>query len=929
VADNQTTVKVTADASGYVAALDRARRSADAFSATQTQAAQRIATAQKAIAEAATNGSSASARAINNFVSQLARTADQAGKTRAELLQMKAAQLGIADSVSGYVSQIESASKATHEFSLNSSGARRELLVLAHEASQGNWTRFAGSLGVLGERTDALGAIMSTTGVGIGLFAAAVGAAAADIYKVTSAIDALDKASTVTNGYLGLTNDELATMAQQLAGANGGLVDTTAMMSALIRTGAASANTLAELTSVVTQFGKDSGMSADKAAEAFTKMLDDPKKGMAELQAQYHTFSAAQIEVIDGYVKTGDTARATQAFIDAVAESQHRMAAQGEQDVGLLTKLWRSFADAAKQAGQNFDSMGVAATNAEKLTDALARQSAAQRNLAQAKAMPFGNTGSAKADLDAANAQVAALQKVQAAQQKIASDNAARAKSGDAKISVDSYLSSSQYATPQRQHSQQLDSENASFAKATANLDKASADYQAALKRHYENVAQINAEYAKKTRVHGNSGAFAGQIASMTAANQLIEAEEKRHESQLKASRSLGLVDSETYLTQLAAIQERALDQQISNAQKRVDIAQAKPESAAYQEALKDLQKLQGQRLDLEQGLNTSLAQLQQKRTEDMQRYMVQGGQPLQQQGAAYAVQDATRYDSPQEAATYNAKYQLAQQYAQKMLALYEQYGLDPASDQQLYQNKVKWQSDQYDQQMQQLTDHLAQEQNVRNSYSDQMHLAVTKLGGDGQTNAQMVSTAFTSAWQDASNALDTFITTGKGNFDTFTAGILADLAKIALHQAEMQLFQTIGTSFFSTGGAVGNYATGGAIVGAGTGTSDSIPAMLSNGEYVIKASQAKKYGSLLESINNGGVSHFASGGAVGSVSSSGGSSGGSPVSVVVHNNGGGGLSDTDAKELHTVVQAFVDRRLDQKMRRQGGYAYQMRYNQI
>lgn len=926
--DRQVNVKVSADAQGFNSALDSATNRITKYAAQTGRAKEVLATFQKALDESGAS-TAKQVQAIAKATTQLDRMAQTAGKTQAQLAAVRAEQLGAATAFGTYTQQIADATSSTHGFSLASSSARRELLVLAHEASQGNFTRFAGSLGVLAERTDALGAILSPTGVGIGLFAAALAAAAVDVYKVTSAISELDHASAATNGYLGLTNDQLSAMAQQLAGANGGLVATTETMTALTRTGAASSSTLAELTGVVTQFGKDSGMSVDKAAEAFAKMLDDPKKGMAELQAQYHMFSSAQIEVIDGYIKTGDTARATQAFIDAVAESQHRMAAQGEQDVGLLTRLWRSFADAAKQAGDNFDRMGVAATNAEKLTDALARQSAAQRNLAQAKAMPFGNTGSAQADLDAANAQVAALQKVQAAQQKIASDNATRAKSGDAKIAVDSYLSSSQYATPQRQHSQQLDSENASFAKATANLDKASADYQAALKRHYENVAQINAEYAKKSRVHGDSAAFNGQIASMTAANQLIEAEEKRHESQLKASRSLGLIGSETYLTQLAAIQERALDQEISNAQKRVDIAKAKPESAAYQEALKDLQKLQGQRLDLEQGLNTSLAQLQQKRAEDMQRYMVQGSQPLQQQGAAYAVQDATRYDSPQEAATYNAKYQLAQQYVQKMLALYEQYGLDPASDQQLYQNKVKWQSDQYDQQMQQLTDHLAQEQNVRNSYSDQMHLAVTKLGGDGQTNAQMVSTAFASAWQDASNALDTFITTGKGNFDTFTAGILADLAKIALHQAEMAVFQTIGTSFFSTGGAVGNYATGGAIVGAGTGTSDSIPAMLSNGEYVIKASQAKKYGSLLESINNGGVSHFASGGAVDSVSSSGGSSGGSPVSVTVNHNGSGGLSDSDAKELHTVVQAFVDRRLDQKMRGQGGYAYKMKYGQI
>jgi hypothetical protein len=47
-------------------------------------------------------------------------------------------------------------------------------------------------------------------------------------------------------------------------------------------------------------------------------------------------------------------------------------------------------------------------------------------------------------------------------------------------------------------------------------------------------------------------------------------------------------------------------------------------------------------------------------------------------------------------------------------------------------------------------------------------------------------------------------------------------------------------------------YATGGLITGTGTGTSDSIPAMLSNREYVVKASAVKKYGTrLLDSINN------------------------------------------------------------------------------
>ncbi|MFJ7289234.1 hypothetical protein ACIQUC_13025 [Curtobacterium sp. NPDC098951] len=55
--------------------------------------------------------------------------------------------------------------------------------------------------------------------------------------------------------------------------------------------------------------------------------------------------------------------------------------------------------------------------------------------------------------------------------------------------------------------------------------------------------------------------------------------------------------------------------------------------------------------------------------------------------------------------------------------------------------------------------------------------------------------------------------------------------------------------------------AAGGYISGPGTGTSDSVPAMLSNGEYVIRDRSVKKYGtSFLDRVNRG---HYASGGLV------------------------------------------------------------------
>lgn len=87
------------------------------------------------------------------------------------------------------------------------------------------------------------------------------------------------------------------------------------------------------------------------------------------------------------------------------------------------------------------------------------------------------------------------------------------------------------------------------------------------------------------------------------------------------------------------------------------------------------------------------------------------------------------------------------------------------------------------------------------------------------------------------------------------------------------------------TAGNIMQKANGGPVFGAGTGTSDSIPAMLSNGEYVINAKAVRRLGlPLLNALNNG----YAVGGAV----SIGG--GGGTGAVVEFNNYGDINNGTD-----------------------------------
>lgn len=63
-------------------------------------------------------------------------------------------------------------------------------------------------------------------------------------------------------------------------------------------------------------------------------------------------------------------------------------------------------------------------------------------------------------------------------------------------------------------------------------------------------------------------------------------------------------------------------------------------------------------------------------------------------------------------------------------------------------------------------------------------------------------------------------------------------------------------------GGLLG-FAEGGHVRGPGTSTSDSIPAMLSDGEFVVNAKATKKNRAALEAINSGKVPAFAKGGIV------------------------------------------------------------------
>ena len=122
--------------------------------------------------------------------------------------------------------------------------------------------------------------------------------------------------------------------------------------------------------------------------------------------------------------------------------------------------------------------------------------------------------------------------------------------------------------------------------------------------------------------------------------------------------------------------------------------------------------------------------------------------------------------------------------------------------------------------------------------------------------------------WQDTAKDAT------RGFVDDLIAGksaseALANALDKVLNKLLDMAFDNIFSGLFSFGplgfkdGGVIQAATGGYIRGHGGPRSDRIPAMLSNGEYVVNAAATKKFGPLLDAINSGKGLALAGGGAV------------------------------------------------------------------
>ncbi|WP_069265329.1 phage tail tape measure protein [Paraburkholderia nodosa] len=945
---NETVVRLTGDSTGYVSAMDRARKSMADFMTSQAAYNQRMSNSVKAVddvrkalsdqGQAAVDAFSKTQRTAESWLTALQKQADQAGKTRTELMALRAAELGVSDAAQQYIDKIKAADAATAGAGHSAAGARTEMLVLGHEMLQGNWSRFGGSMMVMAERLDALKYLANPVALGI----AAMGAAAYGMYK---AIDlaaerahAFNDAMNTTAGWAGQTRESVQGLAEALSARFGVSVGkATDDLNQIIASGRVSADVFPQVGTVAEAMAKSTGEAFDKVLDSLLRQQDDVRKAAEEYQASHHTMTEAQMSLIDQLDKTG---RKHEAFAILVQQELADIDMSSKTHTSAMIGYW----DNVMAAWDRYTrALSGKSTDLDVLNDLKAKQAAQQS----------GRT---------ANFDYTDYGPLIAAQQKIVDANNAEQAAADRNKKTKTLLAESQESVRKEYERTLSPAQKLTEAIARDNeiidnrikLLKQAGPLQPALTAQLEaqrkqmiafDSQKIEHPHAART----NDNAVNADLSTLQNQQKQIEDALRTSLEHIKALRADGLISEQDALTQSYVAEQGSLQKRIDLDKQMEDLARGKKNAEAYRKYADDIARLQQQMTGNYQKFADDTDTLAKKQTDALKVYTDSLTEQLKTQQTAADQKLAGLSMGTSTRADYDAQIKLMEDYDKKRAALAksltegrlskDQYNSELQATQAYYDSAVEIARKSSD-------DILA----ANRDWTVGASRAIQEYADSAKNVAGQVDSMFTSMAKGMEDSLATFATSGKLNFRSLIDSMISDLVRMQARMAMSSLFSMASEylgSAFSAPSAPTSYAgvfhlaDGGHVFGPGTSTSDSIPAMLSNGEYVLNASAVSRIGvPNLDAINSGtaravgSVAHFARGGAVSpsvfdaiTPASSGSST---QFNIEINSSdGGNSFTQQDAVSLKATIQTWMDQRMDQKMKGQGGYAWQIRNRSV
>lgn len=696
------------------------------------------------------------------FIRSLKEQAAAQNLSRAELLRVKAAELGVSSAADVYIRKLDTATKSTHELGLKSAQARREIGVLIGELARGNFGALRGSGITLANRAGWIEQLMSPKGMMIG---GVVGGIAAAVYGLGKAYyegekesEEFNKQLILTGSYAGKTAGQLNEMAKSIAGNGVTQHDAAGVLAQVAGSGAFTGAAVDMVSRTAARMQEAVGQSVDETIRQFRRLQDDPVNAAKELDQTLHFLTATQLEQIRVLGEQGRTADAAKIAMSAYSEEMNKRAGDVHDNLGWIERAWNAVGDAAKWAWDRMLDIGREDTLDEKIATL-------QEKIARARKTPW-TVSSSLTEYD--QQQLNELQ-----EQKRQKDLL------DAKAQAERT-----YQETQKLRNEQNDA-----------LDR---ENETEEMRHARKIKRINAM----------------QYADASKRNSAIERENERHkkamERQTKKPKAYHNDEASRLLLQYSQQQAQTEGQiaaaKLSTTEK---MTEAHKQLLAFQQRITDLsgkkltadeKSVLAHRDEIEQALqklDISQQDLQhqnalnelKKKTLTLTSQLADEESRVRQQ---HAMALATMGMGDQQRGRYEERLKIQQHYQEQLEQLKRDSKAKGTYGSDEYRRAEQKLQDSLDRRLAEWADYNAKVDTASGDWTLGASRALDNFMAQGSDVAGMTENVFTDAFNSMADGIANFALTGKMDFRSFTVSILADLAKMEARIAASKLLGSV-----------------------------------------------------------------------------------------------------------------------------------------
>lgn len=308
------------------------------------------------------------------FLASLEDQANAIGKTKTELLEMKAAQLGVSAQAAPFIQQLKAQEKQMGLAGLTAGQYSQAMRMLPAQITD-VVTSLASGMPIWlvaiqqgGQIKDSFGGISNTfkvlmsyltpARILIGGVVGTVAALAKAGYDAYDSQRTLQKALIMTGGYAGSSATEIKSLVDEIAGSaavatSGQILE---VATAVAKTGKFTKDELKTITKATADWVATTGESTEKVIGYFEKIAKDPIKGLAELNESFNFLDKGQLTYIATLEKTKGKIEAVEYATELFAKTMKDRSDAIAESATPLEKMW---IDIKQWASEAWEEVGI------------------------------------------------------------------------------------------------------------------------------------------------------------------------------------------------------------------------------------------------------------------------------------------------------------------------------------------------------------------------------------------------------------------------------------------------------------------------------------------------------------------------------------------------------------------------------------------